>query len=489
MRRIHALIYPALLVFVFLTAGVFFRVTIGCAQSAEEMSQAVEAKARVEKKAQPAEQPPGPEQNQIQQQGQTQQNPEPSSARPPASCLECHTRITPGIVVDWQLSKHSRNEVECSTCHGERHNAMTDVSEARIVLPETCAQCHDTQVDQFSKGKHALAWAAMKAMPTVHWQPMAQIEGLKGCGGCHRVGLKTKGEVGDLVEKGSAFGVSSCDVCHTRHLFSADEARSPQACRTCHMGIDHPQWEMYSSSKHGVRFLLKQSRMLPEEAAAPTCQSCHFRDGSHANRTAWGFLALRLPLPEDPQWAKDRTTILQGLGVFDPSGKPTPRLDIMQSADVLRLNDEDWLAEREKMLKGCNDCHSINFARIELEKSDQMIREADRLMAEAILTVAGLYQDGILKKPESYTYAFPDLLTFHDAPTVVELKLFQMFLEYRMRAFQGAFHANPDYSLWYGWSSMQRALTEIREKAADMRSSKAEQPQPAQKPVRPSGRK
>jgi len=98
-----------------------------------------------------------------------------------------------------------------------------------------------------------------------------------------------------------------------------------------------------------------------------------------------------------------------------------------------------------------------------------MIKDADRLMAEAILTVAGLYKEGILPKPKTYAYPFPDLLTFHDAPTVIEQKLFVMFLEHRMRAFQGTFHANPDYALWYGWSEMQRDLTEIKEMATELR--------------------
>jgi hypothetical protein len=98
-----------------------------------------------------------------------------------------------------------------------------------------------------------------------------------------------------------------------------------------------------------------------------------------------------------------------------------------------------------------------------------MIREVDHLMAKAIRIVAGLYQDGLLEKPESYAYAFPDLLTFHDAPTPIEQTLFVMFLEHRMRAFQGTFHANPDYALWYGWSEMQRDLREIETMAAEMR--------------------
>jgi hypothetical protein len=90
-------------------------------------------------------------------------------------------------------------------------------------------------------------------------------------------------------------------------------------------------------------------------------------------------------------------------------------------------------------------------------------------MAEAIRIVAALYKDGILEKPENYAYPFPDLLTFHDAPTEIEQKLFVMFLEHRMRTFQGTFHANPDYAFWYGWSAMQMELSGIKEIATEMR--------------------
>jgi hypothetical protein len=40
-----------------------------------------------------------------------------------------------------------------------------------------------------------------------------------------------------------------------------------------------------------------------------------------------------------------------------------------------------------------------------------------------------------------------------------------------MRTFQGTFHASPDYALWYGWSEMQRDLTDIKEMAAQIRRS------------------
>lgn len=388
------------------------------------------------------------------------------------TCLECHQKTSPGIVGDWKLSKHSENKIGCGTCHGTDHTSAQDFAKAKTPLPETCAQCHEQQVGQFKKGKHAAAWVAMNAMPTIHWQPMALVEGQKGCGGCHKLGLKSEAEVKALAKNGRAFGLASCDACHTRHTFSIKEASQPQACQTCHMGFDHPQWEMYSASKHGVRALLKQNNTLPESTAAPTCQTCHMQGGDHNVRTAWGFLAVRLPLPEDKQWAADRVTILQGLGVLDPQGNPTPRLDVVKAGDVARLTQEAWQTERDTMLKACTQCHALDFAAGELAKGDDMIRAADHLMAEAIRIVAGLYQDGLLSKPTGYSHPFPDLLTFHDAPTPVEQRLFVMFLEHRMRAFQGTFHANPDYALWYGWSEMQRDLSEIKHMAEEIRTRK-----------------
>ncbi len=388
-------------------------------------------------------------------------------------CVDCHRDETPRIVTDWQISRHYTDDVGCRDCHKGRHKSAEDVDKLKTVTAETCARCHEERFEEFSKGKHALAWAAVEAMPTTHALPMALTHGMKGCGGCHKLGLKDEQAIEQLKEEGSMFGHASCDACHTRHTFSVVEAQQPQACQTCHMGFDHPQWEMWSSSKHGVRYLLAQSGVLPDDTAAPSCQDCHMVDGNHEVRTAWGFLAVRLPLPEDEQWAADQVTILQALGVLDPDGNPTGRLDVVKAADVARLTQEDFDRERNKMIAVCGDCHSDNFARAELAKGDDMIREADHLLAEAIRVIAALYADGIIEKPESYAYAFPDLLYFHDAPTSIEQRLFEMHLKHRMRAFQGAFHANPDYSLWYGWSEMVRDLQDIRERAKELRSRAA----------------
>jgi hydroxylamine dehydrogenase len=57
----------------------------------------------------------------------------------------------------------------------------------------------------------------------------------------------------------------------------------------------------------------------------------------------------------------------------------------------------------------------------------------------------------------------------------VEQKLFVMFLEHRMRTFQGTFHASTDYALWYGWNEMRQDLTQIKELAAQMRRERGAQ--------------
>ena len=117
-------------------------------------------------------------------------------------CIECHSQLQPNIVSDLEISKHRQNDVTCSTCHGDAHTTKDDYAKVQIPTPETCNECHDTQVAQFKKGKHALAWTVLNAMPTIHHQPGLLIEGMKGCGGCHKIGLKSEEDVKKLKKEG-----------------------------------------------------------------------------------------------------------------------------------------------------------------------------------------------------------------------------------------------------------------------------------------------
>ena len=385
-------------------------------------------------------------------------------------CVKCHKAVSPLQVKDWQASMHSENGVSCSNCHGSEHKNRKTVHLVKFPDEATCGECHEEQLEQFSNGKHNYGWTAMNALPVTHMEPDELMEGGKGCGGCHNMGIKSEAQKKELCDKGYAYRTNSCDECHTRHTFCKKEAQDPKACQLCHMGFDHPQWEMYESSKHGERYTMKEMGRLPADAAAPTCQFCHLPNGTHTNKVAWGFLAVRLPLPEDKQWAADQATILKALGVLDPDGKPTARLDIVKAVDLARLTAEDWNAEREKMVKTCKKCHSGKYARTELKKGDQIIKKADRLLADAINVVADLYKDGILKKPAHYAYAYPDFLHFYQTGgSHIEQVLFKMYMKHRMRTYQGVFHSNPDYAYWYGWSAMTKDMDEIKEMAEILR--------------------
>ncbi len=398
-------------------------------------------------------------------------------------CIECHTKISPGQVQDWKVSKHAENDVTCATCHGDKHQTAEDWKKAILPDEHVCKECHEEQFESFTRGKHNFGWTSLNALPATHLAPDELMEGGHGCGGCHNMGIKSEAQKKEQREKGYRYQNNSCDECHTRHSFSKKEAQNPRACQQCHMGYDHPQWEMWSSSKHGMRWFAKQKGDLPPDAAAPSCQTCHLPDGTHENHTAWGFLGVRLPLPADKQAAADRVTILKALGVLDPeTGKPTPIFDVVKAADMVRLDQESWQKERDKMLKTCSGCHSYQYAKEQLDMGDSIMAKADRLMAEAINTVAALYKDGLIKKPASYPANFPFLLVFMhtngtpwnknlDKLSYIDQVLCQMYMKHRMRAYQGFFHVNPDYAYWYGWSEMTKDLGEIKELARIMRAT------------------
>jgi len=395
------------------------------------------------------------------------------------SCISCHEKVSPGQVADWRTSKHAGEDVTCVDCHGDKHQKATDGDLAQLPSEHVCAECHEEQFNQFSKGKHNFGWTSLNALPITHVEPDELMEGGRGCGGCHNMGIKSEAQKKEQHDKGYRYQNNSCDECHTRHSFSKKEAQSPRACQQCHMGYDHPQWEMWSSSKHGERWFAKQEGRLDKNAPAPTCQYCHMPNGSHNNHTAWGFLGVRLPLPKDKQWAADQVTILKALGVLDPfTGKPTARLDAVKAVDLARLTQKAWEDEREKMIKTCANCHAEQYARRQLEMGDSMLQKADRLLADAIETVAALYKDGILKKPDTYAYAYPDFLYFLrtgggnlEQASYIEQVLFQMYMKHRMRTYQAQFHVNPDYAYWYGWAMMTKDLVEIKDLAKTMRAT------------------
>jgi len=390
-------------------------------------------------------------------------------------CVECHSIITPEIVEDFK-SGAMGDDVDCSSCHGFAHTSADTVDKVKMPTHETCGACHAEQDSQYMGGKHSIAWTAFQVMPTTKDQPKELMEGQKGCGGCHKMGAKDETGWDEY-----HYGVVGCDSCHTRHSFSVEEARRPEACMTCHQGFDHAQWEMYSTSKHGAIYLTEGDNWdwsaplseAKESYTSPTCQMCHMSGGDHNVITSWGFLGVRVDEPNE-EWADDRATVLKSYGVLDADGNPTARFDLIGPAKLARLTMDEWNEPREKMITVCGDCHSEKFARITLEEGDQMLREADRVYAESVETVAALHRDGILPEPdyidELPSYPYPDVLRFYDQSHAIEGDLWVMWMKYRMRIFQGAFHANADQAQWYGWGPLKETAVKIKSEDKRLRA-------------------
>ncbi|MBW1720342.1 MAG: cytochrome c3 family protein [Deltaproteobacteria bacterium] len=386
-----------------------------------------------------------------------------------SKCEECHNKITPGIVKDFNRGEMAK-KMDCTACHGDAHKNTDDVDKATLPKIATCQECHSEQAEQDGSGKHALGVLPISAFPGfAHAQPTAFIAGQKGCNGCHNLGIKdeetrNKGLAGEF-RTHFKYGMD-CQNCHTRHAFSKKEALQPEACNQCHTGFDHAQWEMWNHSKHGAAYNTDR-----EAHRGATCQDCHMSGGNHRVMTAWGFLAVRLP-EKDAEWMGYRVSILKALGVLDNKGETTGRLDVVKAADMARLTEETFNAERNAMVATCKKCHSESYVTKSLENSDQMIKAADNIFAEAIELVANLYEDKILKSTtNAATFPYPDLLTFYEVDSHIEELLYEMFMDFRMKTYQASFHLMPDYTTWYGLAKMKETLVEMKDINQQLRTA------------------
>lgn len=220
------------------------------------------------------------------------------------TCVVCHRNATPGIVEQYGHSDMAAAKVTCRDCHEVAADYPgAEVHEKAYILaqPTTamCQKCHETEVAQYSQSRHALPsyvavagsqalsqelLAAYQAIPEGQFAPdkaRNQIAAMEGpeitrfaCESCHNVG------------KPAADGsVGQCQKCHSRHEFSLEQARKPETCNNCHIGPDHPQWEIYFESKHGIKYSTdgqnwnweaEPGTLTVQDFPAPTCATCHF---------------------------------------------------------------------------------------------------------------------------------------------------------------------------------------------------------------------
>ncbi|HEY6838160.1 MAG TPA: multiheme c-type cytochrome, partial [Geobacteraceae bacterium] len=264
------------------------------------------------------------------------------SAAAADDCLDCHRLKTPAAVRQWEGSAHARAKVGCSACHGTDHKRI-DKGEARVTM-KVCGTCHAKALAEHTASRHGMGlhsgWGCTR---NLSGRPQGE------CRFCHEEGsakplsgvqcarfLKQSSEMGEAGCNACHSVESSCASCHTSHNTSLAIVRDPGVCAKCHMGPDHPQWEMWQTSLHGTLFASAGAAM------GPTCQSCHMVKGSH--NVSFGI------------------TMSSG-GAPYPAAEAKPR--------------------REEMLSVCGGCHAVSFARRELERGDAIRGQSLAIVKEA----------------------------------------------------------------------------------------------------------
>ncbi len=415
-----------------------------------------------------------------------------------SDCVACHESVTPGWVHSWKGSVHGNldeirkldptdsrfykkdmindvennlrsmgllekdqplNSVGCIDCHigvgAEKGNHQADLK-----MPDAaaCGQCHvkefaereserDTQnwpQGQWPAGRPSHALSYLANVDTAIWAGMEEREIAVGCTLCHTT-------------------QNTCGSCHSRHKFSAAEARKPEACSTCHNGVDHNEFENFMLSRHGAIYNSSGDQWdweLPLADAfekggqtAPTCQTCHMEyDGEYGHnvvrKVRWGFN----PLPETAE----------------------------------NINDE-WYSDRlDSWITTCSQCHSERFARSYFDVIDKGTAQGIALVSQAREVMDGLYADGLLVGQTTNRPAPPHpdedgpggffsfFFTKGNNPTAVDVEFAEMWEQHNMRHFKGLAHVNPGgFTYTDGWAKLVRSLARIRDADTQLREKAA----------------
>ncbi len=380
------------------------------------------------------------------------------------TCIECHTKKMPGTVDSWRQGAMSHAGVSCYDCHKvEKSSPMasqceglkgTDIYISPMVSSKTCSRCHPQEVEQFLKSGHAKL--ASKAVMDIskaggklvklqyHYEgcgfidkPGMKLDGLtpkgmpaynrasraSGCQMCHGTQVELgpdhmpvnetwPGGVGTRYPDGS---VGTCTVCHTRHKFDIAEARKPEACASCHLGPDHPDIEIYLSSKHGQQFLTHgddwrwdsaPDTWEPGDYTAPTCAVCH----------------------------------MSGIGELSTTHNVNDRLkwDLMHKKSVIRTGERGNGEKGDKLMqKVCINCHGATQTMTQRKVLDNSVALYNKYWEGAVKMKKELADKGLLKK-DPWKDGFQELMYY-------------LWHHTGRRARQGSAMNGPDYAHWHGF--------------------------------------
>ncbi len=404
-----------------------------------------------------------------------------------AGCVECHEKDTAGHVIAWKQSAHAnlneiRNlppsdaryykkeklkriennlvmlgyleeeqrlpDVTCMDCHVEimRFGQADHKRDLRLPDAAVCGTCHlqefaerESERDtlnwpqgQWPNGRpsHALDYHAIVEMAM--WAAMSEREIAEGCLTCHS-------------------NQNKCDSCHTRHLFSAAEARKPEACATCHNGAAHNEFENYMMSKHGIIYQTSgdswnwevplNEAFAKSGQTAPTCASCHFEF-----KGQFGHNVVR-----KVRWA------------FSPTA---------EIAD--NLGDSWFETRKEAWIATCTKCHSETFARAYQDMVDKGTISGLKVQQNAKHVLDALYEDNLLVGQQTNRPPPPDpeqdgagkffqgFIASGNNPSAAEIEYARNCGNQLNKLYKGLSHANPGgWAYSEGWSPLVECYARI----------------------------
>lgn len=354
-------------------------------------------------------------------------------------CIQCHLEKTPAAVAQWQGSAHARAGIGCEKCHGTDHEKIAK-GEVKVTM-KVCAPCHDKAFKEHRASRHGMGLHS-------GWGCTRKLGNRKPdeCRFCHKEGdqepfsevqcarfLKQSAEMEQIGCNYCHSVEDSCDSCHSKHATDLKIVRDPNSCAKCHMGPDHPQWEMWQTSLHGT-LNASQGR-----GTGPDCQSCHMPKGSH--NVSIGI------------------TMNSG-GIPYPAKKAEPA--------------------RAEMVQICSGCHAPTFARRELERDDAVRDQSLEILKEAEHIIWDLNDRELLDPMPAdrppHPLSGPRLVTdsqmLYEDTSHIERLFFKMKKYDYARTAKGAYHQNPAYTHWYGNAELKMDLVDIKGEASRLKERK-----------------
>ncbi|HNQ89588.1 MAG TPA: multiheme c-type cytochrome [Verrucomicrobiota bacterium] len=378
------------------------------------------------------------------------------------ACIECHRIDNAGVYQQWGRSKHHRANVGCFECHMSKEGEVDAyVHEGQwintIVSPKDCARCHTREAGEFAHSHHSKGARILGSLDNVLAEVVEGNRGMitpaypkgnsaaavNGCWQCHGSEIKVLagGKLDPATWPNTGIGrinpdgsEGSCSACHSRHSFSAEQARNPDNCGKCHMGPDHPQMEIYYESKHGIAFRAFKDKLNLDSSKwvvgedynlAPTCATCHMSATPARPATKTRAAVAGLPVSHDV-----------GLRI---SWNNRPAISVRPEVSDKKMGlpggDVNWETRRRTMQGVCMNCHEQQWV-------DNFYVQYDALIE--------LYHEKFAKPGTAlYDLAKP-LLRPAEFSNELDWTWYEIWHHEGRRARHGASMMGPDYTHWHG---------------------------------------